>query len=68
MNQFVPQLMLGNPLCDSTGPPLYKPIWHEHTTWVIGSQYFFELFNHTANKTEGHAATGELFDVKAGIA
>lgn len=66
MNQFVPQLMLGNPLCNSTGPPEYKPIWHEHDTWVFGSQYFFEVHNRTSNKTEGHAATGELFPAQFG--
>jgi len=66
MNQFVPQLMLGEPLCDSSGPPLYKPVWHPHETWVFGSQYFFELFNETSNKTEGHAATGDLFSCSEG--
>lgn len=66
MNQFVPQLMLGNPLCDSSGPPLYKPIWHEQKTWVFGSQYFFEIFNRTSNKTEGHAATGKMYPCTKG--
>eukprot|EP01079_Euglenida_sp_SAG-EU17-18_P002094 gene2095-3050_t len=66
MNQFVPQLMLGNPLCNSTGPPDYKPLWHHQDTWVIGSQYFFEVFNETANRTEGHAATGDLVKVSKG--
>jgi len=66
MNQFVPQLMLGEPLCDSSGPPLYKPIWHPHSTWVFGSQYFFEIFNDTSNQTEGHAATGDLFNCTEG--
>ena len=66
MNQFVPQLMLGNPLCNSTGPPLYKPIWHKFDTWVFGAQYFFEIFNKTANKTQAHAATGELFPTREG--
>ena len=41
--QFVPQLMLGNPLCKSSGPPLYKPKWELHHSWVLGSQYFFEV-------------------------
>ena len=27
MNQFVPQLMLGNSLTNSSGPPDYKPQW-----------------------------------------
>jgi hypothetical protein len=66
MNQFVPQLMLGNPLCNSTGAPDFKPIWHEESSWVFGAQYFFELFNETANATQGHAATGETFPVKEG--
>lgn len=66
MNQFVPQLMLGNPLCKSSGPPLYKPKWEQHHTWVFGSQYFFELFNETKNATQGHAATGDLVDAKEG--
>jgi hypothetical protein len=38
MNQFVPQLMLGNPLDGSSGPPLYKPKWHAHNTWCFGAQ------------------------------
>ena len=59
--------MLGNPLCDSTGPPLYKPKWHEHKTWVFGSQYFMEIYNRTSNNTqEGHAATGDLFPAAKG--
>lgn len=33
---------------------------------MFGAQYFFELFNKTSNKTEGHAATGELFNAKQG--
>jgi len=60
MNQFVPQLMLGNPLCDSTGPPLYKPLWRFQPHWVFGSQYFFEIFNATEQKMQSKAATGEL--------
>eukprot|EP00755_Sulcionema_specki_P010373 Sspe_Gene.6871::Locus_2310_Transcript_1_1_Confidence_1.000_Length_1001::g.6871::m.6871 len=66
MNQFVPQLMLGNALSGSSGPPLYNPIWHEHTTWVFGSQYFMEIFNVTANKTQGKAAHGQVYPCKKG--
>ena len=66
MNQFVPQLMLGEPLDGSSGPPLYKPLWHSHKTWVFGAQYFFELYNETSNKTEGHAATGVTYPCKEG--
>ena len=48
-------------------PPLYKPKWEKHDTWVFGSQYFMEIYNHTSNNTaEGHAATGKLFETKQG--
>jgi len=66
MNQFVPQLMAGNPLCKSSGVPLYKPIWEEHDTWVFGSQYFFEIRNGSSGKEIPHAATGELFPTRKG--
>jgi hypothetical protein len=66
MNQFVPQLMLGNPLCNSSGPPSYHPKWQPHKTWVFGSQYFFEIHNLTTNKTDAHAVTGEIFNTTAG--
>ena len=66
MNQFVPQHMLGDPLSSSSGPPLYKPIWHNYTSWVFGAQYFFEVFNVTANATEPHAATGPTFPAQQG--
>jgi len=66
MNQFVPQLMLGDALSDSSGAPLYHPVWHPFKTWVFGSQYFFEIYNATSNKAEGHAATGELFNCTEG--
>ena len=62
MNQFVPQLMLGNALDSSSGAPNYKPIWNNHnTSWVFSAQYFFEIFNATSNKTEPHAVTGKIF-------
>jgi hypothetical protein len=61
MNQFVPQLMLGNPLDGSSGPPDYKPLWNQRKTWVFGAQYFFEIFNATKNATQGHAATGTTY-------
>jgi hypothetical protein len=35
--------MLGNPLCDSTGPPFYKPLYHQHDRWVFGSQVLWLL-------------------------
>ena len=66
MNQFVPQLMLGNPLDGSKGPPDYVPEWHKHTSWCFGAQYFFELFNQTENATQAHAATGTTFNCTPG--
>eukprot|EP00729_Bicosta_minor_P029959 gene29959-29030_t len=66
MNQFVPQLMLGNPLDGSKGPPDYVPEWHKHTSWCFGAQYFFELFNQTKNATQAHAATGTTFNCTPG--
>lgn len=41
MNQFVPQLILGNALDSSSGPPLYMPKWGQHDTWQFGAHYFF---------------------------
>ena len=65
MNQFVPQLMLGNALDASSGAPLYKPIWHQQNeSWIFSAQYFFEIFNSTSNKTEPHAATGNIYKCK----
>ena len=67
MNQFVPQLMLGNSLTTSSGPPDYKPKWVEHTSWVFSSQYFMEVNNtKTGNAAEGHAATGVAYPAKVG--
>mmetsp|Transcript_40723 Transcript_40723/g.109283 ORF Transcript_40723/g.109283 Transcript_40723/m.109283 type:complete len:307 (+) Transcript_40723:102-1022(+) len=66
MNQFVPQLMLGNPLDGSTGPPLFTPLWHKRATWVFGAQYFFEIFNETSNKTQAKAATGTTYPCEPG--
>ena len=67
MNQFVPQLMLGNSLTASSGPPEYTPKWIEHKSWVFSSQYFMEINNtKTGNPREAHAATGEAHAVKPG--
>jgi len=66
MNQFVPQLMLGEPLDGSSGPPLYLPKWEKRTSWCFGAQYFFEIFNSTSNETEAHAATGETYPCEPG--
>eukprot|EP00040_Diaphanoeca_grandis_P026486 m.148436 g.148436 ORF g.148436 m.148436 type:complete len:325 (-) comp30596_c0_seq1:406-1380(-) len=66
MNQFVPQLILGSALDSSSGPPLFDPMWHTHQTWMFGAHYFFEVFNATANATQGKAAYGKLYPAKAG--
>lgn len=71
MNQFVPQLMLGNALANSTNAPDYKPIWIEMDSWHIGSQYFMALCNGTSGTFDcknwiPKAATGKLVAVKPG--
>ena len=67
MNQFVPQLMLGNPCCNSTNAPLYQPQFTCPTAkWIIASQYFFEIKNTVTGNTEPHAATGDIFEVEVG--
>ena len=43
MNQFVPQLMLGNALANSSNDPDYDPQWIQLETWHIGAQYFMGL-------------------------
>ena len=66
MNQFVPQLILGNALSGSSGPPNYTPSWAVHDTWAFGAHYFFEIFNTSTNATDGHAAYGPLFPASPG--
>ena len=66
MNQFVPQLMLGNALSGSSGAPYYLPEWHMSTSWIFGAQYFFELFNQTTNSTQGKAAVGTAYPAVEG--
>ena len=66
MNQFVPQLILGNALDSSSGPPKYAPAWHTHSTWSFGAHYFFEDLNQTSGARVGRAAYGELYEAKAG--
>ena len=53
-NQFVPQLMLGNVLANSTNFPDYEPQWLQLNQWHIGAQYFMGLTcpqNTTTTKT-----------------
>jgi len=62
-NQFVPQMMLGNPLSGSTGPPIWDPTWSMNPTWIFGAQYFMEL-NNSTNSTPNivpKAATGATY-------
>lgn len=62
MNQFVPQLMLGQPLSGSTGPPDYDPIWSTELTWVFAAQYFMEIYDNSTAK----AAAGPKFPCAEG--
>jgi len=71
MNQFVPQLMLGNALANSTNAPDYTPIWIEMDSWHVGSQYFMALCNGTLGTFDCQnwipkAATGKLVPVEPG--
>lgn len=74
MNQFVPQLMLGNALCNSSNAPDYHPHWAKLTGWAIGAQYFFGVcdegsdgaYNCTAQSWTDKAATGALVPVEEG--
>lgn len=64
MNQFVNQLMLGQPLYGSTGPPNYDPLWMPVTTWIFAAQYFMEIYpNGTAKAAAGpwyNCTTGDI--------
>eukprot|EP01061_Rhynchopus_euleeides_P011269 TRINITY_DN20840_c1_g3_i1.p1 TRINITY_DN20840_c1_g3~~TRINITY_DN20840_c1_g3_i1.p1 ORF type:complete len:310 (+),score=93.77 TRINITY_DN20840_c1_g3_i1:61-930(+) len=64
-NQFVPQLMLGDVLDSTSGPPVYWPEFHMHHTWVFGAQYYMSIYNAT-NQSTGHAATGPTFACEEG--
>jgi hypothetical protein len=66
MNQFVPQLILGNALSGSTGAPLYNPTYSTYNTWHFGAHYFFEIFNSTGNSVDAKAAYGTLYPAITG--
>lgn len=76
MNQFVPQLMLGNALANSTNAPEYHPKWIKMDTWHIGAQYFMGLCVKNDTFPDGfqcdretwlaRAATGRLVPVEPG--
>jgi len=62
MNQFVNQLMLGQPLYGSTGPPNYDPLWMPATTWIFAAQYFMEIYDNATAK----AAAGDYYNCTEG--
>lgn len=71
MNQFVPQLMLGNALANSTNAPHFKPLWIKLPSWHVGAQYFMGLCpNTTTSDCKDNwiprAVTGRLVPVKPG--
>jgi len=67
MNQLVPQLILGDALDGSSGPPNYEPKWGFHDSWAFASHYYFELqTNKDQGDDESHAAYGEFFPAHQG--
>lgn len=58
--KFVPQLILGNALDGTSGPPDYKPHFGHHETYKFGAHYFFEHVNGSG------AAYGTLFPAYVG--
>jgi hypothetical protein len=66
MNQFMPQLMLRHPRCNSTNAPHYKPIWKPETCYVFGAKYNFQIFNTTSIRTQPHTSTSDLFVANTG--
>ena len=64
MNQFVPQLILGDALDGSTGPPNFDPHYGHHSTWAFGAHYFFEIFDGT--DVQAKAAYGDLYPAVEG--
>ena len=64
MNQFVPQLILGDALDGSSGAPSYDPHYGHHDTWAFGAHYFFEVFD--GSNVQAKAAYGELYPAAEG--
>jgi len=56
-NQFVPQLMLGNALAQSTGPPKYDPIWVQLDSWHFGAQYFMGIYKNQSYNVDNPTAS-----------
>jgi hypothetical protein len=65
MNQFVPQLMLGNVLANSSNYPDYDPYWIAMDTWHIGAQYFMGLCATNATAPDGFICDGDHWIPKA---
>ena len=66
MNQIVPQLLLGEVLSGSTGPPDYNPIYSTFSTWMFGAHYFFEVLNASTLQIDAKAAYGGLYPALEG--
>ena len=66
MNQFVPQLLLGDVLAGSTGPPDFLPIYSQFGSWMFGAHYYFETLNASTGNVDSHAAYGGLFPANEG--
>jgi hypothetical protein len=66
MNQLVPQLLLGEVLSGSTGPPDYNPIYSTFSSWMFGAHYFFETYNESTGAVDAHAAYGGLYPADEG--
>ena len=65
-NQFVPQLMLGDALSSSSGPPHYAPAWGTYESYVFSSQYFFSTLDPATNASTLHAVTGPVLPTVPG--
>lgn len=57
MNQFVNQLMLGQPLYGSTGPPDFDPLWMPVTTWIFAAQYLWVARARTGARARASAVS-----------
>lgn len=64
-NQFVPQLMLGQALSNSTGPPNYDAVWGNYSSYVFSAQYFFEIINES-NVSVPKAVAGDVYQCVPG--
>ena len=69
MNQFVPQLLVGDVLYGSSGPPSYRPEWKSGlATWTFGSHYFFEIRDEATEAPTAAASRHELeVDIQSAI-